>query len=81
MLVLARKLGESLTIGDKIKVTIVRLSNETVRIGIDAPKDMNIVRSELYDRMKPANSSRVVAGSLHGCDSSGAASNESTCEQ
>jgi carbon storage regulator len=47
MLVLSRKPGERILIGDQISVTIVRIGPNTVRIGIDAPRDMNIVREEL----------------------------------
>lgn len=47
MLVLSRKPGERILIGEEIAVTIVRIGPNTVRIGIDAPREMNIVRDEL----------------------------------
>ena len=47
MLVLSRKSGERILIGDEIAITIVRIGPNTVRLGIDAPRDMNIVREEL----------------------------------
>lgn len=47
MLVLSRKPGERILIGEDIAVTIVRIGPNTVRIGIDAPRTMNIVRDEL----------------------------------
>lgn len=47
MLVLSRQIGESIRIGDDIVITIVRISPTTVRMGIAAPGNMNIVRSEL----------------------------------
>jgi carbon storage regulator len=47
MLVLSRKPGEKVLIGDQITVTVVRIGPNTVRIGIDAPRGMNIVRQEL----------------------------------
>jgi len=47
MLVLSRKPGEKVLIGDHISVTIVRIGPNTVRLGIEAPKNMNIVREEL----------------------------------
>ncbi len=47
MLVLTRKLMEKLVIGDNICVTVVRIEGGQVRLGIDAPSDVRIVRSEL----------------------------------
>lgn len=47
MLVLTRKPDEGILIGDNIKITIVRIGPNTVRIGIEAPKHMNIRREEL----------------------------------
>lgn len=49
MLVLSRKPGERILIGDQVKVTIVRITPNSVRIGIEAPKEMEIVREELTD--------------------------------
>lgn len=47
MLVLSRKPGERIIIGDQVTVTIVRIGPNNVRLGIDAPREMNIVREEL----------------------------------
>lgn len=47
MLVLSRKSGERIFIGDEIAVTIVRIGPNSVRLGIDAPRNMKIVREEL----------------------------------
>jgi carbon storage regulator len=47
MLVLSRKPGEKILIGENVTVTIVRIGPNTVRLGIDAPREMNIVREEL----------------------------------
>lgn len=47
MLVLSRKPGERIWIGDNIVLTVVRLGPNNVRLGIDAPADLNIVREEL----------------------------------
>jgi len=49
MLVLSRKVGQRILIGDKIAVTIVRLGQGGVRIGIEAPDDCEIIREELKD--------------------------------
>ena len=55
MLVLTRKTGEGIIIGDDIKITIVELKGGGVRVGIDAPRDMKIHRQEVYDRIKQEN--------------------------
>ncbi|MGV3485907.1 MAG: carbon storage regulator CsrA [Planctomycetaceae bacterium] len=47
MLVLSRKLDESIKIGNDIKITILRIKGNTIRIGIDAPSDVRVIRSEL----------------------------------
>ncbi len=55
MLVLTRKLGEGIIIGDDIKITIVELKGGGVRIGIDAPREMKVHRQEVFDRIKQEN--------------------------
>jgi len=47
MLVLSRKVGERIVVGEHIKITVVRMGQGSVRIGIEAPGDMAIVREEL----------------------------------
>lgn len=54
MLVLSRKIGETLKIGDDIEIQILDVNRGQVRIGIAAPKQVNIVRSELLDRPRPS---------------------------
>ena len=55
MLVLTRKAGEGIIIGDDIKITVVEMKGGGVRIGIDAPKEMKVHRQEVYDRIKQEN--------------------------
>lgn len=50
MLVLTRKEGESLLIGDNIKVTIVRAGANHVRVGVQAPREVKVIREELKER-------------------------------
>ncbi len=50
MLVLSRKPSERIHIGDNIIITVVRVSGQTVRIGIDAPKEIKIMREELLTK-------------------------------
>lgn len=47
MLVLSRKQGERIRIGNDVRITIVRIGPNAVRVGIEAPEDLNIVREEL----------------------------------
>jgi carbon storage regulator len=53
MLVLTRKLMEKLYIGNDVCVTVVRLEGGQVRLGIDAPRDISVVRAELLDGREP----------------------------
>ncbi len=55
MLVLARKLDESIVIGDNIIVKVISVDKGIVKLGIDAPKDVSIVRSELLEDVKDLN--------------------------
>ncbi len=52
MLVLTRRLGEAITIGDDVRIVIVEISGHQVKLGIEAPKDVEIYREELYKRIK-----------------------------
>jgi len=54
MLVLSRKTSERILIGDEISITIVRIGPNSVRVGIEAPKTMNIVREELKKELVDA---------------------------
>jgi carbon storage regulator len=51
MLVLTRKAGEGIIIGDNIKITVIELKGGGVRIGIEAPAEQKIYRQEVYDRI------------------------------
>ncbi|MCF6341032.1 MAG: carbon storage regulator CsrA [Sulfurimonas sp.] len=63
MLVLARKLNESIVLSDDIIIKVVSIDKGVVKLGIDAPKNISIVRSELIEDIKDANiaSSKEVA--------------------
>lgn len=52
MLSLTRKQGERILIGDDIVITVYRIGPNTVRLGIDAPKELNIVREEIVDALR-----------------------------
>lgn len=51
MLVLSRKVGESIVIGEGITVTIVDIKGDTVRIGVDAPREVKVQRSEVLEQI------------------------------
>lgn len=55
MLVLTRKKDERIIIGDKIKITVVEIENGRVKLGIDAPDEIEIVREELYKEVETEN--------------------------
>jgi len=50
MLVLSRKVGEKILIGDNVSVTVVRVAQGVVRIGVEAPKEMAIIRDDIKNR-------------------------------
>jgi carbon storage regulator len=52
MLVLTRKLGQSIMIGDRVEVQVLSVAGEKVRLGITAPEDVPIFRNEVYDRIE-----------------------------
>ncbi len=56
MLVLSRRVGERILIGDDISVTVVRVTGGGVRIGIEAPPEMPVIRQELKEQLKKADS-------------------------
>jgi carbon storage regulator len=55
MLILSRKVDEKVIIGDDIKISIIEIRGDQVRIGIDAPKKVKVFRQEVYDAIKAEN--------------------------
>ncbi len=52
MLILTRRIGETLNIGDEIQITVLGVKGNQVRLGINAPKDVPVHREEIYERIK-----------------------------
>ena len=55
MLIIARKQGEKITIGDDTVITLLEIKDNQVRVGIEAPRHITVHRQEVYDRIKKAN--------------------------
>ena len=55
MLVLSRKTGQRISIGDSIEITVVEVCDHQVRLGIDAPRSVPVYRKELLDQVRTAN--------------------------
>jgi carbon storage regulator len=62
MLVLTRKPGQSIMIGDGVEVQVLSVAGEKVRLGITAPRDVSIFRNEVYDRIEHEASSAGSGG-------------------
>jgi carbon storage regulator len=60
MLVIGRKKGESLLIGEDVEITIIKIENGSVKIAINAPKEVNILRKELYKEVTDENQRAMV---------------------
>ncbi|MFH5834869.1 carbon storage regulator CsrA [Proteiniclasticum sp. C24MP] len=55
MLILSRKVGESIIIDDRIEVKVLEIVDGKIKLGIDAPKDVTIHRKEVYDEIRDEN--------------------------
>ena len=52
VLILTRRVGEKVMIGDDVSVTVLRVKGNQVRLGVDAPKSVSVQREEIFNRMK-----------------------------
>jgi len=59
MLILTRRVGETLMIGDNISVTVLDVKGNQVRIGINAPKDVSVHREEIYNKIQREKSNSL----------------------
>ncbi len=59
MLILTRKIGESLMVGEEVTVTVMDVKGNQVRIGIAAPNDVAVHREEIYDRVQAEKAQQI----------------------
>lgn len=64
MLVISRKVGESLVIADNIKITVVSIGPDKVTVGIDAPKEIKVIREELIETIEANIASNEKVGQV-----------------
>ena len=62
MLILTRKVGESIMIGESVEVKILGLRAGQIKIGIDAPRDLEVHRQEIYERIRAERDDKCQAG-------------------
>lgn len=65
MLVLKRKVGEKIKIGDDVEIQILSVEGDTIKLGFNAPRHVQIMRSELYDSIRDENMQAGAHGTEH----------------
>lgn len=64
MLVLSRKVDQKIKIGDDIEITIIDVSGDMVKIGIEAPRDVRILRNEVYEEVQRQNKEALIKAEI-----------------
>ena len=60
MLILTRRVGETINIGDEVQVTVLAIRGNQVRIGVSAPKEIPVHREEIYERIRKEKGKDVI---------------------
>jgi carbon storage regulator len=63
MLILSRRIGEAIVISDNVRILVLSASGGTVRLGIDAPREVEVHREEVYRRLKGEHAPEIDRGS------------------
>ncbi|MBW3568042.1 MAG: carbon storage regulator CsrA [Proteobacteria bacterium] len=71
MLILTRRVGETVMIGDNVTVTVLGVKGNQVRLGVNAPKDVAVHREEIYDRIKREQGGDTATDPANGGDQQG----------
>jgi len=61
MLVLSRKINQSIMVGDNVRIVVVAVDRDQVKLGIEAPRDIPVHRSEIYEEIQRTNQSAAAA--------------------
>ena len=64
MLVLTRKIGESIKINEDVKITVIDIKGKNIRLGIEAPRETKIYREEVFNKIKEENQSAAAPSAL-----------------
>jgi carbon storage regulator len=60
MLILTRRVGETLVVGDNVTVTVLGVKGNQVRIGVNAPRDISVHREEIYQRIRKEKDNSII---------------------
>lgn len=73
MLVLSRKINQSIMVGDNVRVVVVAIDRDQVKLGIEAPREIAVHRSEIYEEIQRSNRSAAAAAGAPAAPAAGAA--------